>query len=147
MDASPRGRIGLVGCVKQKAPSARPAEELYTSTLFRGRAAYVKKSCDQWFILSALHGVVDPETELHPYDVTLTNASRERRRAWSRQVLDQLQTKLGNLGSYEFEIHAGAPYREFGLVDGLRQVGASVVNPTQGLPIGRQLSFYAKARS
>lgn len=147
MDAGPRRRIGLVGCVKEKAPSARRAEELYTSTLFRGRAAYVKKSCDRWFILSALHGVVDPATVLEPYDVTLDNASRDRRRAWSSQVLEQLRTKLGDLGSYEFEMHAGAPYRDFGLVEGLRRAGAVVVNPTQGMPIGHQLSFYARARS
>ncbi len=147
MDAGPGRRIGLVGCVKEKAPSTRRAEELYTSTLFRGRATYVKKTCGRWFILSALHGVVDPDTVLERYDVTLDHASRERRRAWSRQVLEQLRAKLGDLGSYEFEIHAGAPYRDFGLVEGLRRAGAVVVNPTEGLRIGHQLSFYAKAQS
>lgn len=146
MDAGPGRRIGLVGCVKEKAPSARRAEDLYTSKLFRGRATYVKNSCGRWFILSALHGV-DPDAVLEPYDVTLDHASRERRRAWSRQVLEQLQATLGDLGSYEFEIHAGAPYRDFGLVEGLQGTGAVVVNPTEGLRIGHQLSFYAKAQS
>lgn len=147
MDACQGRRIGLVGCVKEKAPSARRAEDLYTSKLFRGRVTYAEKYCGRWFILSALHGVVDPDTVLEPYDATLDNAPRERRRVWSRQVLEQLRAKLGDLGSYAFEIHAGAPYRDFGLVEGLRGAGAVVVNPTEGLRIGQQLSFYAKARS
>lgn len=141
VDAGPRRRIGLVGCVKKKAASARRAEELYISALFCGRAAYVKKSCDRWFIFSARHGLLDPGTVLEPYDVTLGHASRERLRAWSHQVLEQLQAKLGDFGSCEFEIHAGVPYRNFGLVEGLPRAGGTVVNPTKGLGIERQRSF------
>ena len=36
-------RIGLVGCVKEKAGTARPARDLYVSTLFVGRRAYVER--------------------------------------------------------------------------------------------------------
>lgn len=142
-----RGRIGLVGCVKEKAAVARPAAELYTSTLFRGRAVYVQRSCDRWLILSALHGVVEPSTVLDPYDVSLVQASRSRCREWSQVVVAQLREYLSDLGAFEYEIHAGAPYREFGLVDTLLAAGAVVTNPTDGLRIGKQLAFYKAAAS
>jgi hypothetical protein len=141
----PPERIGLVGCVKAKASVARPAADLYTSTLFRGRSAYVARSCQRWLILSALHGVVNPDVVLEPYDVSLVGASRDHCRVWSRMVLDQLCERLGDLGAYDFEIHAGAPYREFGLVEGLHAAGATVTNPAEGLGIGKQLAFYRRA--
>ena len=145
MDHFPGGRIGLVGCVKEKAAVALPARQLYTSTLFRGRARYVARSCDRWFILSALHGLVEPDAVLQPYDQSLDGASRQYRREWSQRVLGQLRDALGNLGDYEYEIHAGAPYRDFGLTDGLKAAGATFTNPTAGLRFGNQLAFYSQA--
>ncbi len=139
-------RIGLVGCVKQKATDTRPARSLYTSTLFDGRRAYVEQTCDEWWILSAAHGVVHPDQLLAPYDVTLRNAGRAERRAWTQQVLDQLDehTRPG-IGDV-IEIHAGADYRDYGLIEGLQDRGCGVEVPTEGLRIGSQLHFYAMAR-
>jgi hypothetical protein len=45
-----------------------------------------------------------------------------------------------------FEIHAGAEYREFGLLDGLRDRGCLVEIPTERMRIGEQLRFYKQAR-
>lgn len=134
--------VGLVGCVSQKAGGSRPARDLYTSALFRGRRGYVERVCDRWWILSALHGLVDPEAVLAPYDVTLTGASVAQRRAWSARVLSQLRG-VGDLGAGDVvEIHAGADYRDYGLVEGLRTQGVDVVVPTEGLRLGEQLRFY-----
>ncbi len=139
-------RIGLVGCVKQKAADTRPARNLYTSTLFDGRRAYVERTCDEWWILSAAHGVVHPDQPLAPYDVTLKNAGRAQRRAWTQQVLHQLDEHTHPGVGDVIEIHAGAEYRDYGLIDGLRDRGCGVEVPTQGLRIGDQLHFYAQAR-
>ena len=136
-------RVGLVGCVKQKAARALAAEDLYTSPLFRGRRAYVRASCDRWLILSAKHGLVHPADVIVPYDETLTTASTKARRAWSARVLASLVADLGDLRGITFEIHAGAAYRDFGLVDGLRDTGAIVEVPAAGLTQGQQLAFYA----
>lgn len=145
-DPPARSRIGLVGCVKEKAHAPRRADRLYTSALFRGRAAYVASTCDRWFILSALHGLVEPEVVLEPYDVTLVGAPRATLRTWAGRVITQLEEALGPLGEYSFELHAGAPYREFGLEQALAAAGAEITNPTAGLRIGAQLAFYAQAR-
>lgn len=45
------------------------------SALFRGRRAYVERTCDRWFVLSAKYGLVESETVVAPYDQTLTKAS------------------------------------------------------------------------
>jgi hypothetical protein len=135
-------RVGLVGCVKGKAETARAAEDLYTSELFKKRRAHVNQTCDRWFILSARHGLVDPSAVLEPYDETLTNASRAAQRTWSAAVLDQLAGQLGDLAVHSFEIHAGAAYRDFGLVSGLRTAEASIEIVGEGTPIGKLLSFY-----
>jgi hypothetical protein len=138
-------RIGLVGCVKEKSAHARPAGELYTSTLFRGRRRYVERTCDRWFVLSAKHGVIEPAEEVEPYDETLKTKGRAQRRAWSAKVIDQLEAALVSLGGHTYEIHAGAEYRDFGLLDELRRRGGSIEIPTEGLQIGKQLAFYTRA--
>ena len=139
-------RIGLVGCVKEKASTARPARDLYLSSLFRGRRRYVEHGCDEWWILSALHGLVDPDEMLEPYDVALKDASRSEKREWSEAVLRAIDQRIRPRGGDIFEMHAGADYRLFGLGDGLRDRGCSIENPTQGLNFGRQLAFYSGSR-
>lgn len=136
-------RIGLVGCVKQKQSFPSPARDLYMSTLFVGRRRWVEASCGSWYVLSALHGLIDPDAIVEPYDVTLNGASRATKRGWAQRVLGQLGEALGPLEGPVFEIHAGAEYRDFGLVDGLEAAGAAVVIPALGLRQGEQLAFYA----
>lgn len=135
-------RIGLVGCVKTKGPIAAPAGELYSSALFTGRRRFVESACARWFILSARHGLLAPSVVIEPYDESLVDADAGERRAWSDGVLRSLEKELGDVSGLAFEVHAGAAYRDFGLVDGLRRRGAEVVVPAAGLSQGRQLAFY-----
>jgi hypothetical protein len=135
-------RIGLVGCVKEKRRTAAAAKDLYTSPLFVGRRRAVERSCDQWFVLSALHGLVDPDQRIEPYDVTLNTMAREQRRRWAAGVVQALQARLGTLQGHHFELHAGANNIEFGLVDAPIRHGSTVSWPTHGLPMGKQLQYY-----
>lgn len=134
-----------MACVKGKLYHPAQARDLYDSPLFRGRRRHVERSCGSWFVLSALHGLVDPEETLAPYDRTLRTASNAERRAWAERVMVQLSESLGDLEGRVFEIHAGASYRDHGLVAALEAAGAKVENPTEGLGIGRQLAFYAQS--
>jgi hypothetical protein len=136
-------RVGLVSCVKSKRTTPAAAAELYTSSLFRGARAAVEASCDRWFILSALHGLVAPETLLEPYEKTLTTASVAERREWADRVLGQVFQAFGrDLRPISFEIHAGRAYEGFGLTQGLRRAGAVVELPLDGLTQGRRLAWY-----
>lgn len=135
-------RIGLVGCVKTKRPGPSPAEDLYDSVLFRGRRRFVEATCDRWFILSAKHGLVVPNEVLAPYEETLNDKPSSAKRQWAAAVLDQL-VEVAHIPGTVFEVHAGADYRNFGLVDELRRRGASVEIPAAHLGQGEQLAFYA----
>jgi hypothetical protein len=103
----------------------------------------VEASCDRWFVLSALHGLVTPDQVLEPYDLALTDMPVAARRDWSSHVLAALTEELGELAAYDYEVHAGAAYTDHGLVDGLRDAGASVDLPVAGLSLGQQLAWYA----
>ncbi len=83
-------RIALVGCTKSKHENAMPAKELFTkSGLFQLVRTYVElNEYDAWFILSTLHGLVNPDTVLEPYECTL---SAQQRIKWSREVARQLK--------------------------------------------------------
>lgn len=137
-------RIGLVGCVKKKRSHAAPAADLYTSPLFLGRRRWIEATCDRWFILSALHGLVDPGTVLDPYDAALIDLGRARRRSWADAVLRDLGQVVGRPREVTFEVHAGAAYTDHGLIDGLGRWGSEVILPARGLRQGEQLALYKR---
>lgn len=142
-----KGRVGLVGCVRQQAARRAEAQDLFVSPLFRGRRAFVQRTCGRWYVLSALHGLVAPDESLAPYDLKLKSLSQAERRAWSERVLTQLEAELGDLSASTFEIHAGASYTNEGLVRGLRARGAAVELPAAGLGEAQELAFYHEANS
>jgi hypothetical protein len=135
----------LVGCVKQKLDRPAPAQDLYTSALFRKARAYAEASGAPWFVLSAKHGLVAPETVLDPYDLRLSKKPGEYRRAWGARVVDQLKHEASPLAEKVIEVHAGAAYCD-AIRDRLRADGAQVVEPLYGLTMGRRLAWYGKSR-
>ena len=120
------------------------AKDLYTSTLFVGRRRYVERHCDEWWILSAEHGLVHPDMLLEPYDVALKGQSRPALRQWGVLVLEAINARIQPAAGEVFEFHAGAEYRDFGVADGLRSQGCAVENPTSHMGIGHQLQFYGQ---
>jgi len=132
--SGPRRRIGLISCTKAKLSWPAPARELYSaSDLFRKAAAYCDTHLDGWFVLSAKYGLVEPERELEPYDVTLKTMSSLERRRWGAQVAQQLQ----QLGDVALEAHAGADY-----VRPLIEAGVALGEPLRGLAIGQRKRWY-----
>src|SRR5438552_18972900 len=97
-------RIGLVGCGKQKAATPMPACQLYTSALFQRAAAYCLTHYDQWYILSALYGLVEPTATLAPYEHTLVGRLRAEREAWAERVVEDLGRR--GLRGATFYVHA-----------------------------------------
>jgi hypothetical protein len=98
------------------------------------------------FILSAKHGLVEPEQVLAPYDETLTKLPRAARRRWSAWVLQAMDQALGEVSGTVIELHAGMAYLDHGLVVGLRERGAVLEHPVQGLSFGQQLALYKQAQ-
>ncbi len=130
----------LVSCVSQKRSMPCRARDLYTSQWFVKARAYVEASASPWCILSAEHGLVDPDAAVAPYERTLNRMAVSDRRAWARRVLDQLRPKV--VGVQRVVLFAGERYREF-LLPKLTELCPKVEVPLVGLRIGEQLQWFA----
>lgn len=130
--------VGLVACAAQKLHHPAPARDLYTSQLFRKASAYATAECDRWYILSAKHGLVHPDTVLEPYDVRLgaEGPGTPLLREWAAGVRAQLDTELAGLENVTLIALAGSQYRT-----ALQGVPWPVEVPMQGMGIGRQLGW------
>ncbi|SKC68792.1 DUF6884 domain-containing protein [Maledivibacter halophilus] len=129
--------IVLISCVSKKKEVESEARELYQSTLFKLALKYAEKiKPDKIFILSALHGVVELEQVIRPYNVTLNNMSEKDRKTWSEKVINQLKNKNISFDEDKFIILAGNNYRKY-LVRNMKHVEV----PMEGLKIGQQLSY------
>jgi len=131
----------LVACAKSKRRGALPARELYSSELFKKAIRYSRRNYDKWYVLSAKHGLVEPETVLEPYDEVLSRKSRSQREAWANDVLQQLLTVLTGYEDCTVFFHAGTKYREV-LLASLSERGYHCEVPLEGLGIGEQLAWY-----
>ena len=136
--------ICLVSCVAEKRPGTHKAKDLYCSDWFKKAQAFVESTRAPWLILSALHQVVDPETELPAYDFSLSAGggnNREQRRIWGNACADLLRIRYEPKGT-TFNILAGHLYREF-LVPALIRKGFGVHVPMAGMGIGAQKRWLA----
>jgi cytoplasmic iron level regulating protein YaaA (DUF328/UPF0246 family) len=115
------------------------------SDLFNKAYAYCIKQYDRVAILSAKYGLLLPDDEIEPYDITLNKMSVRKRKDWSKKVFEQMQQRL-NLSDCEYVFfHAGKNYREY-LMPELEDLGIKCVVPLENLRIGEQLRWYACER-
>src|ERR1700683_3595000 len=82
--------VTLVACCGPKLAEPAPAADLYVSALFKKARTYAEQR-GRWFILSALHGLLDPSTVIDPYDVTLKKMPAQKRREWGQKVREQME--------------------------------------------------------
>lgn len=61
----------IVGCGASKADESVEARDLYTSTYFAKKREYAEVLGDDWRILSAEHGLIDPEETVDPYETSI----------------------------------------------------------------------------
>lgn len=109
---------------------------MYRGSLFKKSLRYAQKlNPDKIFILSAKHGLLELDTEIEPYDMTLNNMNTHERRQWADQVLGSLRAH-SDIDNDDFIFLAGRKYREF-LICHIRH--SSV--PMKGLKIGEQLKW------
>ena len=135
--------IALVSCVGRKAPTPMPARDLYTSDWFRKASTYAQRVSDQWYILSAEHALLHPDTVINPYERTLNTMPVAERREWAVRVMDSLRRILEP--GDELIFLAGVRYRE-NIVEPIRDLSCQVAIPMEGLTIGRQLAWLKQAR-
>jgi len=121
-------RVTLIQCTNSKRLEKAPAKNLYDeSTYFNAMRAYAEAKNDPWYILSAKHGLVHPEQELHPYDEFGLSDAQGR----------EIAGKLSEFGVDTVEIVAGKKYVE-PLVPALEAEGIAVRDEFAGLKIGER---------
>ena len=137
--AVPHGAaVGLVGCSRLKLPHAAPARRLYASPLFRLAARFCDSTCERWFVLSAKHGLLDPDEVVEPYDLTLKRLGRREREAWAGRVVRQLSERGLLDTGHRLVLLAGADYA------GPLARRIRIEQPLKGLPIGLRLAWYRR---
>ena len=133
--------VFLVSCVAGKRARRAAARDLYTSDWFVKARHYVEATGRPWYILSAEHGLVHPDTPLEPYETTLNTMPVAQRRAWAERVDAQLAEAVPTLAYATFL--AGQRYREI-LETLLNARGVETAVPMAGLRIGEQLAWLAE---
>lgn len=108
-------KIVLVSCVAKKADIAEgallPAKELYVSPLFQKAFSYAESlNPDHIFILSAKHGLLEPDEQICRYNESLYSKKAKDRIKWGDNVLQSLKNKGIDLQNDEFTFLAGKIY-------------------------------------
>ncbi|MDN3693832.1 hypothetical protein QWZ06_16800 [Chryseobacterium tructae] len=141
-------KIILISCASQQGSAKAKAKHLYISPLFKLSWRYANKQTpDKIFILSGLHYLLDIDKEIEPYDVTLSNVSKAKRRPgqtiltskekldWGKKIIGQL-SKEADLQNDEFIVLAGLEY-----IKPIIKDISFCENPLEGLRIGERLKF------
>lgn len=102
----------LIGCGKSKNPGELPAREKYASTYFQKKAEWAEENADEWWILSAKYGALDPDEVIHDYDITITDLDRDGRAAFYRSVWGAIFGPPGDWLDGQLVILAGQDYIE-----------------------------------
>jgi hypothetical protein len=116
-----------------------PAKDLYCSTWFIKARRWAERHGDDWYILSAKHGLISPDQHIKPYNVRLSNKSDAYN--FSLRVMSTLLDKL--IPGDEIVFLAGKYYRLY-LEGTLQAQGYVTKAPMQGLGIGKQLAWLTR---
>jgi len=128
-------KIALVSCVSKKQLGIHKAEELYISDWFIKAKKYIKQNYNEWYILSAKHGLIKPNDLIETYNEYLPKMTLEYRKQWAVNVFNKLK-EIDNVT--EIHIYAGKQYRKY-LIALLSDFKVSV--PLKNLGIGKQLKW------
>jgi hypothetical protein len=129
--------VVLVGCGSKKRAGTHPAKDVYTGILFEAARAVAERHASAWFILSAKHGIIEPERPVESYDQRLPKNRRELEQFWKPNRGD-LREKL--VPGDRVVFLAGEPYVRY-LAAWLQADGFQVLNPVEGMPMGIRIQW------
>lgn len=142
--------IVLVGCSASKSSRACEAKDMYRGTLFRSSYSYATAlRPNKVLILSALYGIVHPNSIIRPYNVTLTYVSPKKRSMkpdllvlnsyekaeWAEKVIEQLSLEASVVHD-TFIFLTGEEY-----ILPLADKISNIEKPLSGLRIGERIKF------
>ena len=86
--------IYIIACSKEKRQHEAPARDLYISRNFKLRKKLAEAYADQWFVLSAKCGLLDPDSVIAPYNKNLADLGKHERKQWLNNVKQKLEPSL-----------------------------------------------------
>lgn len=133
-------RLTLVNCCREKLSRIAPARDMYRSVLFQKSKTWADKQGNDWFVISARYGLINPDSILAPYDRTMRSLTPIERAEWASDVELGLRALLPfwDVDRMEITLLAGADYA--GWVP-LVSDFATVYQPMAGLQIGQRLQW------
>lgn len=131
-------KIALVSCAKLQTNATCPAQDLYTSPVFRATRQYAERFADDWFVLSAEYGLVHHAQVIAPYNRILTSLTRVERQAWTDDIIRQSTAAIPKDAA--IIVLAGEDYVK-GLIASLTERGHSVQLPLGRLRIGQRIQW------
>lgn len=137
----PLNTVCLVACTSRKSDHPAQAEFIYKSPLFLAARNYAEKRANQWFILSAKHGLLSPQDVIEPYNESLLDQSDLQRRDWAERVHQDLLARIPAGGRVIFL--SGSAYRSH-LGPKLEADGRKTAAPMSAMGIGSQIAWLQK---
>lgn len=123
-------RVVLIGSSGETADGPAPVGELFRSSGFARAREHAVHSRLPWFVLSAKHGLLEPDDVVAPYDLELGDASTVYRSAWGEWVAAQLGERVQLQGA-TVEVHGGVDFAQ-PLRQPLARRGAALELPLPG---------------
>lgn len=128
-------KVALIACSAAKCDRTTTAADLYRGDFFNKAVAYARHALQGAFaILSAKHGLLDPEDIVAPYDQRLGGAAA--RREWAVDVHDALYEQFGE--ETTFVLLCGKDYAA-------AAEGFDVESPLAGLGLGDKKGWLRRA--
>lgn len=132
-------QIVLIACGKKKLDEPAAAKDLYQGDLFKLSRRYAEACGAEWFILSALHCLLNPNSVIKPYNCTLKGSGKWSLQQWALGVRNRLVPRIGPVEVRErgLLLLAGNDYAE-PLEDLFGDYDIPIERPLKGLGIGLQ---------
>jgi hypothetical protein len=105
------GRVVLIGSSGSTAEESDAAGRLFRSDGFARAREHAVHSRLPWFVLSAKHGLLDPDDVISPFEVQIDDQSAAYRTAWGEWVVAQLADRL-QLDGVVVEVHGGVDFAQ-----------------------------------
>jgi hypothetical protein len=105
------GGVVLVGSSGATADEPTAAGGLFRSDGFARAREHAVRSQMPWFVLSAKHGLLDPDEVVSPFELQIDDQPAAYRTAWGEWVVAQLADRL-QLDGVTVEVHGGVDFAQ-----------------------------------
>ena len=133
-------RVVIAQCTDSKRDGEHAARDLYDeSDYFRKQRDYAEAVGDEWYIQSALYGLLHPDDVVDSYDRHAKDIDDAD--AWAAEIADDLEAAVP--GNAVVEVLGGKRYAD-PLTPELEERGFEVHEPLRGQRIGKRRQSLAK---